>query len=606
LADVSILPFDLARKLKHILRVDRAVRLAWAAGPGWGGASLVLVVIQGVLPLAALYVMKLLVDAVAGTLSRPESGAGKEIAVLVCAAGAVALIEAACRFLGDMVKEGQAQAVTDYMYHLLHAKSVSVDLGFYENPRYLDTLHRAQEEGPFRPTRIVNTLLSMGQSSVSVLAVAALLFSLHWGVPLVLIAAALPGVFLRIKYSQLTYRWREAQTGTERKSRYYNWMLTGDAHAKEVRLFGLGAYLMARFNALRKILREQFVALHKKRAAAEFLAQTGSILAVFATLGYLSWRVSLGAVTIGGMIMYFQAFQRGMGHFRELLGGLADLYENNLFLSNFYDFIDYQPQVAAPAVPLPVPAVIQTGVVFDQVGFRYPGAGKDVLTEVSFTLSPGEVVALVGENGSGKTTLVKLLCRLYDPCRGAITVDGIDIRSFDPNAFRNLISVTFQDFMKYQLPASENICFGNIALPKEGLAIEKAARAAGAHHVISGLPAGYDTMLGKWFENGEELSVGQWQKVALARAFYRNAPILVLDEPTSALDVQTEYEVLTRFRSLLNGNSAVLISHRLSTIRMADKILVLDQGRILHIGTHDELTAIDGVYAEMVGKNIRP
>ena len=594
---------SLGEKVRQAIRLDRAVRFVWKAGPGWTITSLFLLVIQGVLPLLALYLIKLIVDAVTFSLSAPDKAtAFQHVALLIACAAGVALFNALIQLLSGLVKEAQSVTVTDHMYDVLHAKSVEVDLEYYENPQYFDTLHRAQQEGPFRPTHIVNGLAQLGQNGISLIAMAGLLLSFHWSVTVVLFVAVIPGILVRIRYSGKMYRWQRDKTRTERKASYFNWILTGDAHAKEIRLFGLGDLFIQQFSSLRKQLRGEKIELTRKRSVADFMAQTGATIAVFGSFGFIAYRTVMGGITLGDMVMYFQAFQRGMGYLRDMLGGMAGLYEDNLFLSNLYEFLDIKPKVREPLRPHPVPHPMKKGIVFDHVGFKYPSGRGKVLEDISLSIGPGEVVALVGENGSGKTTFVKLLCRLYDPTEGTITLDGVDLREYGTAALRREISVIFQDHVRYHLTARENIRLGNIQLSAGQEQIAAAARDAGADKLIARLPKGYDTILGKWFEEGEELSIGEWQKVALARAFLRDAQIIALDEPTSSLDAKTEYEVFKRFRQLLEGRAAILISHRFSTVRMADRIFMFEDGSIVERGSHEELIQLAGKYADLFEK----
>ncbi|MFA6146744.1 MAG: ABC transporter ATP-binding protein [bacterium] len=563
-------------------------------------ASGVLLVAQGVLPLLPLYLMKLIVDAVAAGLASPDKGvAFRQVMLLVVLMGAATLVASLFRSIGGLVGEAQAQAVTDHMNDVLHSKSVDVDLEYYESARYYDTLHRAQREAPYRPTHLVNGLAQIGQNGISLLAMAALLFLFHWIVAAVLFVAVIPGIAVRLWYADRMYRWARERTPTERHAGYLNWMLTGSGHAKEIRLFDLGPLFMRRFRDFRRILRGERLGIAVRRSVAELAAQTGATVAIFGSLGFIAYRTVQGAGSLGDMVMYYQAFQRGQGFLQEMLTGVAGIYEDNLFLSNMNEFLDLKRKVVEPALSCPVPRPMQSGIVLDHVSFQYPEDARKVLEDVSLTIRPGEVVALVGENGSGKTTLVKLLCRLYDTTGGTITMDGVDLRRFETSALRREFSVLFQDFAQYQLTARENIWLGNTVNPPDQDKIIAAARDSGADDVIRKLPKGYDTVLGKMFEEGEELSIGEWQKVALSRAFLRDAQILVLDEPTSSMDAKAEYAVFQNIRKLISGRTAILISHRFSTVRMADRIYVLQGGRIIEGGTHDELIRIGGTYAHL-------
>ncbi len=595
---------QLREKIRHAIRLDRAIRFVWQAGAGRVVGSVVLVALQGIIPLAALYLMKLIIDGVSAAVEAPDPLAAlRMVWFYIFLAGLVALLQAIVREVSGLVQEDLSLTVSDRMYDILHDKSIAVDLDYYENSEYHDTLHRAQREGPFRPTRIVNNLMGLGQSSISLAAMAGLLLSFHWSVALVLFLAAAPGILVRVKYSRIMFHWQREKTPDERRTMYYSFILTGYAHAKEVRLFGIGEEVSGRFSRLRSQLRGEKLAISRRRALADFIVQFAGTLAVFGTLGFIAYQAVLRMITLGDMVMFFQAFQRGLEYLRQMLRGLADLYENNLFISYFYDFLDFEPQVKNPAEPLFIPAPAREGVAFDGVWFGYPGTGKNVLKGVSFTIAPGEVVALVGGNGSGKTTLAKLLCRLYDPDRGQITMEHISLDRFDVAALRKTISVIFQDFARYHLTVEDNIGFGNISRAVPGTeAVRKAAREAGVDTVIESLPHQYQTVLGKMFAEGVELSIGQWQMIALARAFIRDSRLIVLDEPTSSLDAGTEYAVFGQFRNLMDKNSALLISHRFSTVRMADRILVLKDGRLVEQGSHGMLMEKNGYYADLFTK----
>jgi ATP-binding cassette subfamily B protein len=598
---------QISQKLSQMFRLGQAVKFVWRAAPGWTLISLSLVIVQGILPLVVLYVMKLIIDVVTLSQSTANPGAGiHQVGVLIGLTAGVAIFTILCRSAAGFAQEAQSLAVTDYIYNVLHAQSVAMDLAYYENPSYFDTLRRAQQEGPHRPTRIVNGLRQLMQNSITLVAMVGLLFSFHWVVGLILFIAALPGLVARVMFSGRMYHWQRHRTPDERKAAYYNWLLTGDVHAKEVRLFGLGPLFIERFSKLRQKLRKEKLAISKNRLIADVFAELVATLAVFSAFGWIAYRAIYGHITVGEMVMFFQAFRQGLGNLRNLLGSLAGLYEDNLFISNFFEFLDLKPKVKEPLNPVPIPRPIKKGIHFKGVGFKYPSGDRKVLDKVSFSIAPGEVVALVGENGSGKTTLVKLICRLYDPETGSIAIDGVDLRRFSHGDLRRQISVIFQDYVCYHFTARENIWLGDISRKLENKQIMAAAHQAGMDTVIDELPNGLETLLGKWFEDGEALSIGQWQKVALARMFFRDASLIILDEPTSAMDAKSEYEVFTKFRNLLKNHSAILISHRFSTVRMADRILVLENGRIIENGTHEALLKLGGKYAGLFKRQAAP
>ncbi len=589
-------------KFKSILKLNRTLGFVWRASPGAALVSASLVTIQGAFPLAMLYLVKRIVDETVLSISSSEMESLFRAMAFVVAAAAVSLLQAACSQAAALANERLSMKVSDHIYDLLHRKSIRVDLAFYENPAYFDTLHRAQMEGPHRPAKIVNTLITIGRDGLSLVAITSLLLYFHWAVPMILFAAVIPGVWVKIRFSRKMYQWQRDRTNTQREASYLNWLMTGYIHAKEIRLFGLGGLLQKRFSVLRQRIRDEKLAIEKSRTILAVLAQSASIVAMFGALAFIVSRAVAGRITVGDLVMYFQAIQRGIGFFQSLLTGLSGLYEDNLFISYFYEFMDVQETVTDPPAPRPVPARIKQGIVIENVHFRYPHARESILKDISFTIAPGEVVAVVGGNGAGKTTLAKLLCRLYDPDAGRIAIDGTDIRHFSLKDLRDRIGILFQDFARYHFTARDNIRLGSVDAPEDSLQIIHAAQDAGADAFIRRLPQGYDTMLGKMFENGEELSGGQWQKIALARTFFRNAELVVLDEPASSLDADSEYEIFHDFKKLLNGRSALLISHRFSTVKTADKIIVLQHGRICEQGSHAALVSRNGPYARWFEK----
>jgi ATP-binding cassette, subfamily B, bacterial len=588
------------QRIKETLQLGRALRFVWGCARVWTLANGLLLVLQSFLPLLSLYLMKLTIDAISAGLNNPDKNlAIRQVGLLVLLMGLTALFSTFTRSASALIRERQSQAVTDHMTGTLQEKSVAVDLEYYESPRYYDTLHRAQMEAPFRPTRLVNGLSQITQNGISLLALAGLLWSFHWSITVVLFLAVLPGIAIRLRYAEKMFTWQREQTAAERQAAYLNWLLTGSSHAKEVRILNLGPHLINRFREVRQKLRREQFKMAARRTLAEMVAQTSATLAIYGAYLFIAYRTLKGETTLGDLVMYFSAFQRGQGFLQECLTGLAGLYEDQLFISNLYEFLDLKNKVVDPVEGLTFPRPMHSGIVFDRVSFHYPDSGKNVLLDISLTIRPGQVVALVGENGSGKTTLIKLLCRFYDPSEGQITLDGNDLRRFRKSDLRNEISTLFQDYARFHSTVRENIRFGDISLPPDHKRILQAARSAGADEIIAALPNGYETLLGKWFRDGEELSVGEWQKIALARAFVRESSIIVLDEPTSSLDVETEFNVFQKFRQLAAGRTAVLISHRFSTVRMADVIYVLHQGRVIESGSHEDLTRLGGTYARL-------
>jgi ATP-binding cassette subfamily B protein len=598
-SSVSLRPTP-RQRIQATLRLGRALRLVWQTAPRWTLVNTALVVVQGAVPLASLYVMKRVLDAVAAGVATPgRPGAVHGLLAWIVTAAAVALVAAFARLLGEYAAEAQSLQVADAVAEILHAQSVAVDLAYYEDPSYYDTLHRAQSEAPFRPPSIVNGLIQIAQNGLALAGISAWLVSLNWVLAVGLFVGVLPGAFVRLMFSRRLYSLQQTQTEQERRAWYYHGLLTEMRSAKELRLFDLGALFRLRHRDLRQAIRSRTLTLAGHRAAADFVGQVIAVAALFCSLAWVALQTVRGRITVGDLAVYYIGFQTGLNLLQAVLRAMAGLYEDNLFLTNLYRFLDLAPKVAAPSRPAPVPSPMADGIAFHDVAFRYQGQTLDAVAGIDLKLAPGEVAALVGENGSGKTTLVKLLCRLYDPSSGAITVDGVDLRDLDPTQWRREISVIFQDYVHYALTARENIWLGDVTRPPDPERIAEAGRHSGADAVVRRLRNGYDTELGRWFQEGQELSGGEWQRLAIARTFWRDARILVLDEPSASLDPLAEADLLRQFRKLLGGHSALVISHRLSTVRLADCIYVMDRGRIVERGTHAALLARGGQYARL-------
>ncbi len=583
-----------------VLTVRRALLFVWQSSPRLTLGNIVVRVLQGLLPLLVLYLTKLLIDAVTEGLKTPsdDSSLTRVITILAGLAG-VAAVSVMLSVVAGLISKIQAQVVTDHMYAVLQAKSVEVDLEYYENAQYQDTLHHAQGEAPYRPTAILNDVLQLGQNTISLLSMGAILWWLHWGIIPVLVVTTIPYFLVRLQRSNMFYAWERTRISLERKAWYVNALLTQVTAAKEVRLFDLGPRLREWFQDTRSVLRQERISLERRWALKTLATQIIGVVGVFGTCGFVAVRTFHGIFTVGDLVICFQAVQRASGFLESFGQSVSNLYESNLFLTTLDEFLDIKSRLSTSAHPKSFPRPITQGVVFDHVSFQYPHEERVAIRDFTFSIKPGEHVAFVGANGAGKTTLVKLLCRLYDPSNGRIMIDQTDLRDYPIADVRGAVSGIFQDFVKFQLSAKDNIALGVRTSGADSFAIVQAAKQAGIHETIERLPNGYESLFGKLFDGGHELSIGEWQKVALARAILRDSQILILDEPTSAMDAKAEAELFERFHELAQGRTAILISHRLSTVKMADRIFVVDQGQIVEQGTHDELMAQQGLYTNL-------
>jgi ATP-binding cassette subfamily B protein len=579
--------------------LPQVVRLVWAAVRGWTLTWMALLMVQGLLPVATVYLLRPFVDRLVAAIGTGGSWESLQPLLVVAAfmAGVMALSEVLQSAI-EYVRTVQAELLQDHISGLVHAKSVAVDLAFYESPEYYDHLHRARGDASSRSLALLENGGSLLQNGLTLLAMAAVLMPYGVWLPVVLLVSTLPAFFVVLRSNQRYHRWWERTTPDRRWTQYYDLILTHSAAAAELRLFGLGQHFHTAYQAVRRRLRGERLQLIKAQNLARLGAGASALVVSGVAMAWMVWRAVQGLVTLGDLVLFYQAFQRGQGLMRSLLSNVGQIYTNGLFLRHLFTFLELPSHVVDPAQPLPAPPALRQGIRLQQVTFRYPGSARAALCDFTLAIPTGQIVAIVGANGAGKSTLVKLLCRFYDPDAGRIELDGVDIRTLSVEALRRLITVLFQIPVPYHTTVRENIAFGDLAAAPNAAAIEVAARGAGAHEVIARLPRGYDTLLGKWFADGVELSAGEWQRLALARAFLRQAQIVILDEPTSFMDSWAEADWLARFRTLVRGRTALIITHRFTTAICADVIHVMQDGQIVESGSHDDLLAQEGLYAQ--------
>jgi len=500
-------------------------------------------------------------------------------------------LTAGARLLVVWVSEFHALAVTDRVYDLLHDTLLRADYAFFENPDDQNRLYMAREQALTRPARVLAGLGQLLHSVVGLTGVMVILARFHPLLPVLLGLGALPVLLFKLDRTRRFYEWRKSLTPLEREAAYFHSVMTDNAGAKEIRLYGHGDYCRSRFASARARLKEERIAWRRFVLTREAAGLFVGLLATGAILLWMTGRLLGGAISVGSLVLCVQSVQRGQAAITNLLNAMAALFEDALFLQSFEDLLRQPVTLAAPAQPKPVPDVIARGIAFENVSFTYPGAPTPALRNLCFTLRPGERVVLAGSNGAGKSTLVKLLCRLYDPDEGRILVDGVDLREFDPAAWRARIGALFQDFNHYQLNVADNIRIGHPATPPDSPEIARAAADAGMGPLLAAWPHGFQTLLGRWLHDGIEPSVGQWQKIALARAFLRPASLYILDEPTSALDSAAQRETFAALARLSRGKIALFSSHRHLTLGMADRVLVLENGSLTADGPPAALAA---------------
>lgn len=551
-------------------------------------------VLQGIIPFVLIVCIKSLVDLLTATTANNTHQQLMFAGMLIVTA-LIFLLSAVLTEINSFYSEKLSQSVTRNIYSTLHFKHAELELSNYENPEKQDKIHRAVQEASYRPIKIINELLTGLKSIASALFLLGIFISIRWYLVLLLFVAVIPGVFVRLKFSKRFYKLKKLQSTKEREMYYYNRILTGFPFAKELKLFDFFNFFRNNFTDTQSTLFEQNINHRKKEMKMNLLAQIFSVSLIFLSLGFVTFLKVNNEISIGTVVLFFFAFQRGYSVLNDFFRSMTSIVEDNTFLKDFIQFLD-TPSNTQRFTAGKKHFTLHNEIRFENVSFKYESSKREALKSVNLTIPAGKTVAFVGANGSGKSTMIKLLCGFYQPDQGKIFFDDNDSSVIGQPVICENITAVFQDFALYNISAVENIWLGNTKTHISRKQVKHAAESAGIDEIIERLPNGYDTLLGNQFNGGEELSIGQWQKMAIARAFYRNSPLILMDEPSSALDAQSELQIIDGLRKLSEGKTAVIVSHRLSTVEWVDTIYFFHEGQMLESGTHKQLMAMKGKY----------
>lgn len=575
--------------------------------------NLAIAVLQALMPFVLIYIFKFIIDGISN--GQMQAGNQNYFWGLLALAALTFFANALLTDVRSYVSEKLAQSVNKHIYTLLHGKHAKLGLRYYENHAEQDKIHRAVQEAGFRPLKIINESIQFVRSALAAVVLFLVFISVQWYLVPLLFVAVLPGLVSRVVFAKRAYKLKKELSSTERRMYYFNRVLTAFPFAKEMKLFGFAGFFKQKFDAEQSAVFGANLSHKKAELKANFVTQLFAVLLIFGSLVLVMQLFFEARISLGTVVLFFFAFQRAYGVVSDLFSALARLVSDQTFLKDFNWFMQIEDVMAQSNTDknVEMQVVVADGksfqinknIVCQNVSFKYETSARNALTDLSFEIVAGSKVAFVGPNGSGKTTLVKLLCGFYLPSSGQILFDNKCLSEIGEETLRSNITAVFQDFALYYLSVNDNISLGDKTKHFEATNVVEAAKAANVHDLIDSLPKSYESILGNQFENGEELSIGQWQKIAIARAFYRNTDLVIMDEPSSALDADAELQITESLKQLSHNKTAIVVSHRLSTIRWVDKIFYMDQGRVLESGTHDELLKAEGAYYELWTKSLK-
>lgn len=589
------------KKVYNNLKFKETFRLVWKISPVLLIVSIIFLIVENLCLIGIMYSIKQLID----RLSKPDAKLHVNLTMRYVLFTSLASVFFVCvKAISSYFNELQGARVNHHIDKEIHLHTIGLDYSYFENPAYLDILKRAKEAGNGRPYAVVTSMVDIAKNGAMLASMGYVLISIDWKLLPMLALFVFPILIVRLKFAEKLYNWQRKNTSLEREVSYLSYLMTGEVTAKEIRAFNLGAYLLNKYTIIRtSLLKQQFV-IDRKRTAIELVTTVFATSAYFSVMGYIVYGTLKGTTSVGDIAIFIIVFPQTFAVMQGLMGAISKLYQNNIYMADVYELFALKAQIEVDNIlVLDHDFNENKDIILENVSFKYPHSVEPVLIDINMKLPSGKIIALVGLNGAGKSTLIKLLCRLYDPDTGTIRFDSQNITDMNITDYRSQVSVVFQDFVKYNMTVSENISLGKIQNDINAKDIQRAAIDSGAAGFVNEFPLDYDTMLGRVFDEGHEISIGQWQKLAIARAIYSNSKLVILDEATSALDAVSEIQLFKNLRKTLGNRSTLVISHRLSTIIHADYIYVMADKRIVESGTHDTLMNQDGRYATLFNSN---